>query len=604
MEDLTGKQFGPYQIVAPLGEGGMAAVYKAYQGSMDRYVAVKVLPRQMAESEEFIARFKREARMLAQLQHPHILPVFDYGESEGYTYIVMPFVQSGTLADVIRGRRMSMPEIRRIMTQVGDALAYAHARGMIHRDVKPSNVLVDERGNCLLTDFGLARMTEATSKLTSSGAIMGTPAYMSPEQGAGKDLDGRSDIYSLGIIMYELVTGRVPYYADTPIAIVFKHIQDPLPSARNYVPDLPDAVERVLLKCLSKSPEERYQTADDFVQAIQNAIPGAGAASAPAAENRTALAASAPPPVQATAWNPLPPSNPASSQPVSYSPPASMPRSSSASISQPRVPAAPNRLPLMVLAGAGIGVVGIIAVIVLAIAIRYYNTRVVTAPNPTRTSAAATSTPQAETPKPTDPAAPAASATVALLDPPTVAVPSDRSFVRINNITVNPQGQYVVDYETFQFTEKLPGMHVHFVFDTVPEDQAGMPGRGPWKLYGGPRPFVGYRTSDRPKAAAQMCAYVARANHSIFPQSGNCFPLPDVPTLTMRTDTSCYKQPAEDAEVATTLKAGMSVLLHGTTDDHTWFSVFLPRNDKLTCWVSHDSGVLNGDPGSVPVVTP
>src|SRR6185436_20069925 len=211
MEDLTGRQFGHYQIVAPLGEGGMAAVYKAYQPSMERYVAVKVLPRQLAESAEFIARFKREAHLLAQLQHPHIVPVFDYGQADGFTYIVMPFIQSGTLADLMKTRQMSLPEIRRIMTQIGDALGYAHARGMIHRDVKPSNVLVDERGNCLLTDFGLARMTEATSgKLTSSGAIMGTPAYMSPEQGAGNTLDGRSDIYALGIIMYEMVTGQVP----------------------------------------------------------------------------------------------------------------------------------------------------------------------------------------------------------------------------------------------------------------------------------------------------------------------------------------------------------------------------------------------------------
>src|SRR5512145_895045 len=207
MEDLTGKQFGHYQIVAPLGEGGMAAVYKAYQPAMERYVAIKVLPRHMAGSPEFIARFKREAHLLAQLQHPHILPVFDYGESDGYTYIVMPFLQSGTLADLLKTRRVSLPEIYRIISQIGDALGYAHARGMIHRDVKPSNVLIDERGNCLLTDFGLARMAETGSMLTSSGAIMGTPAYMSPEQGAGNQVDGRSDIYALGVILFEMVTG-------------------------------------------------------------------------------------------------------------------------------------------------------------------------------------------------------------------------------------------------------------------------------------------------------------------------------------------------------------------------------------------------------------
>ena len=273
MEDLTGRQFGHYQIVAPLGEGGMAAVYKAYQPSMERFVAVKVLPRHMATSEEFVSRFRREAKLLAQLQHPHILPVFDYGEADGYPYIVMPFVQSGTLADVLHKRQQSLPEIRRIMVQLGDALSYAHARGMIHRDIKPSNVLIDERGNCLLTDFGLARMAESATKITTSGTIMGTPAYMSPEQGAGSTIDHRSDIYSLGIIFYEMVTGRVPYVAETPIAVVFKHIQDPLPSARKLNPSLPEAVELVLLKALAKHPEDRFQAAEDFVQAIQKAIP-------------------------------------------------------------------------------------------------------------------------------------------------------------------------------------------------------------------------------------------------------------------------------------------------------------------------------------------
>jgi serine/threonine protein kinase len=273
VEDLTGKQFGSYQIVAPLGEGGMAAVYKAYQPAMERFVAIKVLPRHMSASEEFTARFRREARLVAQLQHPHILPVFDYGESEGYPYIVMPFIVSGTLADILRNQRVSLPEARRIISQIGVALSYAHARGMIHRDIKPSNILIDESGNCLLTDFGLARMTSAEDRLTTSGAIMGTPAYMSPEQGTGSATDQRSDIYSLGIILYEMLTGRVPYTAETPIAVVFKHVQDPLPSPRKFNPSLPEGLELILLKSLAKTPEERYQTADALVKAVQQVIP-------------------------------------------------------------------------------------------------------------------------------------------------------------------------------------------------------------------------------------------------------------------------------------------------------------------------------------------
>lgn len=273
MEDLTGRQFGPYQVVAPLGEGGMAAVYKAYQPAMERYVAVKILPRHFADDAQFVARFQREAKLLAQLQHPHILPVFDSGQADGYSYIVMPLVQAGTLTDLLGGSPIPLPRLRQVHSQVGEALDYAHRRGFVHRDVKPSNILIDESGNCLLTDFGLARMVEATANLTTSGTVMGTPAYMSPEQGMGGKIDGRSDIYSLGVVLYEMATGRVPYRAETPVAVVFKHVHDPLPGPRTLNPDLPEAVERVILKALSKRPEDRFETAGHMVRALQVAIP-------------------------------------------------------------------------------------------------------------------------------------------------------------------------------------------------------------------------------------------------------------------------------------------------------------------------------------------
>ena len=273
VEDLIGKQLGPYRVVAPLGEGGMAAVYKAYQPGMDRYVALKILPRYFASDPQFVARFEQEAKVLAKLLHPHILPIHDYGETDGYTYIVMPFVKSGTLADLLQGSLLPLPQIRRIVTQVGDALDYAHSQGVIHRDVKPSNILIDQRSNCLLTDFGIAKMVEGTIHLTRTGGIVGTPAYMSPEQIQGEELDGRSDVYSLGIVLYEMATGRPPYRAETPPAVFVKHLHDPLPLPRSLNPSVPEAIERVILKALAKKREDRYATAGDMVRALRASIP-------------------------------------------------------------------------------------------------------------------------------------------------------------------------------------------------------------------------------------------------------------------------------------------------------------------------------------------
>src|SRR5215213_11080604 len=269
-----GQMLGHYRIIAQIGRGGMATVYKAYQASIDRYVAIKVLPSQLAESKEFAKRFQQEARIIASLEHSHILPVFDYGESDGVTYFVMRYLEAGTLKDRMEaGRPLPIDEIDRIFTQLADALGYAHSRGIVHRDLKPANALIDSHGNIFLTDFGIAKLLESASpRLTQTDAIMGTPAYISPEQAQALKVDQRSDIYSFGIILYEMVTGRVPFIADTPLAVIIKHVSDPLPLPSSVKSDIPPSIEQVILKALAKDPKDRFSTAEEFVAAWKHAL--------------------------------------------------------------------------------------------------------------------------------------------------------------------------------------------------------------------------------------------------------------------------------------------------------------------------------------------
>lgn len=272
MTNLIGQNLGSYRIVEQVGRGGMATVYKAYQPAMDRYVAVKVLPAHFMQDPTFVERFEREARTIARLEHPHILPVHDYGKApDGTTYIVMRYVNAGTLSDRLKQGPLSMNEIVPLFSQIGDALAYAHEQGIVHRDMKPSNILIDPHNQAFLTDFGLARIVEGDSHLTGS-MIVGTPAYMAPEQGQGRPADKRSDIYALGIILYEMVTGRPPFEAETPMAVMIKHMTEPLPLPSQLNPDLSPAVERVILKALAKEPEGRYPSVTDMVRALQEAV--------------------------------------------------------------------------------------------------------------------------------------------------------------------------------------------------------------------------------------------------------------------------------------------------------------------------------------------
>ena len=268
MEDVLGKYFGKYQIVEPLGEGGMATVYKAFDASLERYVAIKVIRSANQVDPNFLARFQREARALAKLDHPYILKVLDYGEQDGIPYLVMPFVSGGTLKQYIR-KKVPYGNAIDLILPVAEALAYAHKQKIIHRDIKPANILFTESGEPTLSDFGIAKIIDASddTQLTMAGVGIGTPDYMAPEQWSGA-ADERTDIYALGIVLYELITGRCPFHADTPAAILLKQVNDPLPRPRSFSPDLPEGVEGLLLKALAKDPTLRFQHMTDFIAAM------------------------------------------------------------------------------------------------------------------------------------------------------------------------------------------------------------------------------------------------------------------------------------------------------------------------------------------------
>jgi branched-chain amino acid transport system substrate-binding protein len=268
---LIGKFLGHYQILEQLGEGGMATVYKAFDTNLEREVAVKVIRREAfppEQTDHLLKRFEREAKALAQLVHPNIVNVIDYGSQDGNPYLVMNFLPGGTLKGKL-GKPMPWPEAVKLLLPIAEALDYAHSRNIIHRDVKPSNILLTQRGQPMLTDFGIAKILEAgeVTQLTATGVGVGTPDYMAPEQWTGT-VGPQTDIYSLGVVLYQIVTGRLPFIADTPAAVLIKHARDPLPSPKSIVPDLPDAIEQLLFKALAKEPENRFRDMGAFVEAL------------------------------------------------------------------------------------------------------------------------------------------------------------------------------------------------------------------------------------------------------------------------------------------------------------------------------------------------
>ncbi len=315
-DNLIGKTLGTCTLEKLIGQGGMGSVYLARQARPLRYVAVKVLQPRLGMSTEvyqaFLARFQREADLIARLEHVNIMPIYEYGEQDGITYLVMPYFPGGNLRDVLAEHgALSLQESMSYIDQAASALDYAHAHGVIHRDIKPSNFMLHTDGRLVLADFGIARImddgnTTIGATLTGTGMLLGTPEYMAPEMARGEPIDARADIYELGIVLFQMLSGHVPFKGNTPLAVVVKHLQEPLPPLHQINPAIPSTVDSVVQKATAKRREDRYRSAGELAQALRRAITSPDypldtvAQNAPTLRSSQPIVLPPPPPAQGT----------------------------------------------------------------------------------------------------------------------------------------------------------------------------------------------------------------------------------------------------------------------------------------------------------------
>jgi serine/threonine protein kinase len=480
--------------------------------------------------------------------------------------------------------------------------------------------MIDIHNQAILMDFGIVKILGG-EKHTATGAVVGTALYLPPESIRGEVPDPRSDQYSLAVTLFEAISGRPPYEADSAMTLMMMHLNDPAPDIRQLRPDVPPDLGMVIEKALSKSREDRFSSMADFAAALHSALskpaPVEQAATLADPAGSTAqdtlktgpgeiqqlpalLVSPAAPPSEST-WK-LP--DPANQSPAaSLAAPAASPDSAAAS-----APAAqPQPKPAL---WAGLAGATILIIIAAAFLLRNLGNagQPPAAPlptsAPTETQAAQAIAPLVEaSPTPTTTITPTLPppSTPTITPSPTATIPVGVPYARINSISLNSNGYYVVDYETFEYTEKVPGQHVHFFFNTVTQDQAGSPGKGPWKLYGGPRPFDQYRTVERPEAATQMCILVANPDHSIRPDSGNCVILPDIPVAAPVFADACLSGPGSDYPLLGQLQPGHPLLVLGISADEAWWVVAHPTDPDQSCWLQRSRSDFSGDITSLPM---
>ena len=561
-----------YEIEDLLGAGGMSSVFRADDPNLRRAVAIKLIHPHLSSDPQFVSRFEEEAVSVAQLRHPNIIQVHDFAHDGDTYYMVLEFVPGETLEERMKRlnagkRRLSTKDAVNIIASICDALEYAHKRGMVHRDIKPANIMLNLQGQSILMDFGIAKIVGGKQH-TATGAVVGTALYMAPEIIRGEVADHRVDIYSLGVTLFETLTGKRPFEAASAMTTLMMHINDPVPDINEINPDVPASIVAIVVKAMSKDKNDRYQSAAEFATALRSAnlsaptktsvTPAAGLAGtmventpiaksagvagtmieeapAAAASNAAGTMIESAPPADSlnVAGTMIESAPPAASLNVSGTMieerPVNMPPVAKTTTPPPPVnhppPKAKTAKGGFPFKWVGLGAVGILLVCSLA----FFALKSVISPQPT-----ATLIPPTLEIIPTVPEVTATFEPTATLEPPT-ATPEPTVIptatlppgpqVRITSIILDGS-TYEVAYETYEYTEVLPGMHVHFYFNNFTQSQVGAGGGGSWAVYGGPRPFRKFTTSNRPADATQMCAIVANPNHTVILDTGNCVDLP------------------------------------------------------------------------------